>query len=79
MSYVFEQNLLNQSKYRLKAPYAMEPIGICIHNTYNDASADNEVTYHNRNDSQTGYHVAIDDKKVIQCLPFNRNAFHAGE
>jgi len=57
----------------------MTPIGICIHNTYNDAPAINEITYMKNNDSSTSYHIAVDDKEAIQAIPFNRNAFHAGD
>ena len=57
----------------------MTPQYITVHNTANDASAANEISYHNRNDNQVSYHVAVDDKEVIQCIPFTRNAWHAGD
>lgn len=57
----------------------MTPIGVCIHNTYNNAPAINEITYMKNNDSSTSYHIAVDDKEAIQAIPFNRNAFHAGD
>ncbi|KYG89142.1 XlyB [[Bacillus] sp. KCTC 13219] len=79
MSYVFKQILLPASKYALKSPFAMTPQYITVHNTANDASAANEVAYHNRNDNEVSYHVAVDDKEVIQCLPFNRNGWHCGD
>ena len=79
MSYVFKQVLLPSSKHKLKCPYAMTPQYITVHNTANDASAANEVAYHNRNDNQVSYHVAIDDKEVIQCVPFNKAAWHCGD
>ncbi|KYG88972.1 XlyB [[Bacillus] sp. KCTC 13219] len=79
MSYVFKQKLLPTSKYALKSPFAMTPQYITVHNTANDASAANEVAYHNRNDNEVSYHVAVDDKEVIQCLPFNRNGWHCGD
>ena len=31
------------------------------------------------NNNQTSYHVAVDEKEVIQAIPFNRNAWHAGD
>lgn len=40
-----KQNLVSSSKYSVKCPYSMTPIGICIHNTANDASAANEISY----------------------------------
>ena len=67
------------NKYSIKCPYAMTAAGICIHNTANDASAANEINYMINNNSQTSYHVAVDDKEVIECIPFNRNAWHAGD
>ena len=79
MSYTIREWLVDSSKYKLKCPYDMSPIGICVHNTYSDASANNEITYMRRNDNATGYHVAVDDKEAIIGIPFNRNAFHAGD
>ncbi|WP_051599248.1 N-acetylmuramoyl-L-alanine amidase family protein [Metaclostridioides mangenotii] len=74
-----KQSLLPSSKYSKKCPYSMTPIGVCIHNTYNDAPAINEITYMKNNDSSTSFHIAVDDKEAIQAIPFNRNAFHAGD
>ncbi|WP_052344282.1 peptidoglycan recognition protein family protein [Bacillus ndiopicus] len=79
MSYTFKQSLLSANKYPLKSPFSMTPQFITVHNTANDASAANEIAYHNRNDNQVSYHVAIDDQEVIQCVPFNRNAWHCGD
>ena len=70
---------LPSSKYAIKAPYAMKPEYVTVHNTGNTASARNEATYHNNNNYQVSYHVAIDDKEAIQLIPFNRNAWHAGD
>ena len=79
MSYKLEVKLLSAAKYPLKSPYTMKPEYITVHNTYNDASADNEVAYMQRNDSATSFHVAIDDVKIIQAIPFHRNAWHCGD
>lgn len=70
---------LAQSKYGVKATYAMKPRGIAIHNTYNDASAHNEISYMQSNNNYVSYHLAVDDKEVIQGVPFNRSAYHAGD
>ena len=79
MTYAFKQNLLPASKYGIKAPYAMTPQFITVHNTANDASAANEIKYMITNDNQVSYHVAVDDVEVIQAIPFNRNAWHCGD
>jgi len=57
----------------------MNPEFIVVHNTYNDASARSEVAYMINNNNQTSYHYAIDDKEIIQAIPENRNAWHAGD
>lgn len=74
-----KQNLVPKDKYSLKCPYAMTPEGICVHNTANDASAENEIAYMRSNNEYTSFHYAVDDKEVIQGIPDNRNAFHAGD
>ena len=79
MSYTFRQNMVSSSKYSIKCPYSMEPQYITIHNTANSASADAEVRYMISNNNQVSYHVCVDEKEVIQAIPFNRNAWHAGD
>lgn len=73
------QLLISSSKYGVKCPYTMTPKGICIHNTANDASARNEISYMQSNNNEVSFHIAVDDKEAIQGLPFDRNAWHAGD
>lgn len=73
------QNLVSENKYPLKCPHAMSPIGICVHNTANDASAKNEISYMVGNNNQTSFHFAVDDIGAVQGLPTNRNGWHAGD
>ena len=79
MAYKIVNMWLPQYKYNIKAPYAMKPQYITVHNTGNTASARNEASFHNNNNLQVSYHVAIDDKEAVQLIPFNRNAWHAGD
>ena len=79
MSYTFRQNMVPSSKYSIKCPYSMSPQYITIHNTSNSASADAEVRYMISNNNQVSYHVCVDEREVIQAIPFNRNAWHAGD
>ncbi|MCS5501937.1 N-acetylmuramoyl-L-alanine amidase [Lysinibacillus sp. A4] len=79
MSYTFRQILLPSTKYPIKAPFIMAPQFITVHNTANDAPAENEILYMLTNSNQVSYHVAVDDKNVIQAIPFNRNAWHCGD
>lgn len=73
------QNLVPASKYNTKCPYTMQAEAIVVHNTANDATAANEVAYMIRNDNQVSFHYAIDDKEIVQGIPENRNAWHAGD
>ena len=73
------KNLVPADKYRIKCPYNMTAEGYCVHNTANDATARNEIAYMIRNDNQTSFHYAIDDKEVVQGIAENRNAWHAGD
>ncbi len=73
------KNLVSSQKYSIKAPYPMDPVYITVHNTYNDASAENEIAYMIRNDNEVSFHFAVDDKEAVQGLPLNRNGWHAGD
>ncbi|HSH25252.1 MAG TPA: N-acetylmuramoyl-L-alanine amidase [Massilibacterium sp.] len=73
------QNLVSPPKYNIKCPYPMNPEFIVVHNTANDASARNEVAYMIRNNNKVSFHYAIDDKEIVQGIPENRNAWHAGD
>ena len=79
MSYIFKENLVSSSKYSIKCPYPMKPRYVVCHNTANDASAVNEISYMISNDNQVSYHIAVDDVNAIQGIPFERNAWHAGD
>ncbi|MBS3196903.1 SH3 domain-containing protein [Turicibacter bilis] len=79
MSYIFKENLVSSSKYSIKCPYTMTPKYVVCHNTANDASAVNEISYMIGNNNSVSYHLAVDDTYVIQGIPFNRNAWHAGD
>src|SRR5690606_29165546 len=73
------KKLVPSSKYGIKCPYKMDAEFITLHNTYNDASANNEISYMISNDNEVSYHFAIDDKEVVQGLPLDRNGWHAGD
>lgn len=65
--------------YSIKCPFYMTPEGITVHNTANDACAENEVKYMQDNFNQVSYHIAVDDREAVIGVPLNRNAWHAGD
>lgn len=74
-----KQILVDKSKYSIKCPYEMEWEFIIIHNTFNDAPAENEIKYMTSNNNQVSFHYAIDDKEIVQGIPENRNTWNAGD
>ena len=79
MALTITQKLIPTSRYNWKSHTTMNPIGICIHNTANEASAVNEIAYMTGIDQKISYHYAVDDTQVIQALPENRTGWHAGD
>ncbi|MDN4139877.1 N-acetylmuramoyl-L-alanine amidase [Bacillus velezensis] len=79
MTIAVKKRLVSSEEYSLKCPNPMTPEYITIHNTANDASAANEISYMTGNRESTSYHFAVDDKEVIQGIPLNRNAWHSGD
>ena len=73
------KNLVSSAKYDIKCPYIMNPEYITVHNTANDASAANEINYMINNNNQVSFHYAVDDSQIVQGIPENRNAWHAGD
>lgn len=73
------KKLVDKSKYGIKCPNKMKATRIVVHETANDASAENEIAYMLRNDKELSFHFAVDDKQVMQGIPLDRNAWHAGD
>lgn len=71
--------LCPENKYNIKCPYGMNPEGITIHNTANDASAMSEISYMIGNNNQVSFHDAVDDYRVVRGIEHNRNAWHSGD
>lgn len=67
------------SKYPIKCPLVTNMEGITIHNTANDASAMAEVSYMLGNNQKVSYHVAVDDYRIVEALPFNRSCYASGD
>jgi N-acetylmuramoyl-L-alanine amidase len=73
------KNLVPPARWAIKCPNKMIPEFIVVHNTANDASVVNEIAFMLRNNNKVSYHYAIDDKQIIQGIPEDRNAWHAGD
>lgn len=73
------QNLCPAERYPVKCPYPRVPDRIVVHNTGNDASAKNEVSYMLRRPEEVSFHYAVDDQEAVQGLPLGRNAWASGD
>ncbi len=60
------QNLIATEKMDLKCPHDMTPEFIVVHNTGNNASANNEISYMISNSKSTLFHIAVDDIEAVQ-------------
>ena len=69
--------LVPESKYSIKCPHSMNSEFIIIHNTANDASAMAEISYMIGNNKKVSFHCAIDNYRIVQGVPFDRNTWNA--
>ena len=76
---LIKKQFVPPDRYKIKCPYPMKPTRIVIHNTANDASAENEIAYMIGNNKEVSFHYAVDDKGAVQGIPLDRNAWHAGD
>ena len=77
--YIIKQNLVASENYSVKCPHSMTAEFIVVHNTANDATAENEVAYMISNKNQVSFHYAVDDQEVVQGIPITRNAWACGD
>ena len=71
--------LVPKERYEIKCPYEMNPEFIIVHNTANDASAMAEISYMIGNNNKISFHCAVDNTRIVQGIPFNRNSWNAGD
>ena len=71
--------LVSESKWDIKCPYQMVPKYIVVHNTANDASANNEINYMITNNAEVSFHFAVDDIEIVQGINEDRNSWHCGD
>lgn len=57
----------------------MEVKGITIHNTGNSLSAEDIYNYLKLNGKCSLCHFLVDETRVINCHPINKEAFHTGK
>lgn len=71
--------LVSELKWDIKCPYQMVPKYIVVHNTANDASANNEINYMITNNAEVSFHFAVDDIEIVQGINEDRNSWHCGD
>lgn len=76
----FVSNHVTPALYQFKAPFVMNNIeGITLHNTQNKADALSEINYMITNQDEVSFHFACDEGTIVQGVPCDRNAWHAGD
>jgi len=83
MTYTYKQNHIPKSTPNNRRPTLyMSATTITLHNTSNPSStAINERTWLTSpsNNRQASYHIVVDEKEAIECIPLNENAWHCGD
>lgn len=72
---------INHITNNKKLQGSLNPQYLTIHSTANlKSTAQNERDWLNNasNKTSTGFHIAVDDKEAIECIPLNVKAHHAG-
>lgn len=83
-NYIYRQDHIPKStSYNRRPALAMNATTITIHNTGNPtSSAKNErswLTDNPSNNRTASYHIVVDAKEAIECLPLTENAWHSGD
>ena len=68
------KNLVEEGKWGIKCPFPMQPKFVVIHNTANDAPAENEIAYMRRNDN--GFRSTTRSMKRKSCRAFLKIVTH---
>lgn len=71
-----------ESRVEKRPGFVMMPKYLTIHSTANlKSTAQNERDYltNPANTAQTSFHVVVDEKQAIECIPLNETAWHAGD
>ncbi len=76
-----KQQFIPKSRTKQRPGIVMTPKYLTIHSTGNpNSTAQNEADFVCKNSTrQASYHFVCDDKQVIQILPTNEVAWHAGD
>lgn len=83
MAYTYRKDHIPKSTACNRRPALfMSATTITIHNTGNpSSSAINERTWltNATNTRQASFHIVVDEREAIECIPLNENAWHAGD
>src|SRR5690625_2190147 len=81
MNYIID-HIPKNTPYNRRPALPMTPTSITIHNTSNPSStAKNERGWltNPSNNRTASFHIAVDANDIIECIPLNENAWHAGD
>lgn len=80
---IYRRDHIPRGTARNRRPgYGMAPSTITIHNTGNPASsAANERGWltNPSNPRQASFHIVVDEREAIECIPLSENAWHSGD
>lgn len=80
-NYVID-HIPKSTPYNRRPSIQMTPTTLTIHTTANpSSSARNERSWltNPSNDRQASFHIVVDEREAIECIPLNEVAWHAGD
>lgn len=72
----------HNTPYNRRPGFSMAPTTITIHNTGNPSSTaagERNWLTNPTNNRQASYHIVVDEREAVECLPLNESAWHAGD
>jgi len=79
---IIERQYISRNLQKKRPQIKMEALYLTIHSTGNpESTAQNEHDWlqNSENQNKSSFHVVVDDKKAIWCIPPNEVAWHAGD
>ncbi|MCP4118446.1 MAG: N-acetylmuramoyl-L-alanine amidase [Desulfobacteraceae bacterium] len=77
-----KKHIPSNTPHNRRPGHLMSPIYLTIHSTGNlNSTAENERNWlTNRDNERTAsYHLVVDQQEIIECIPLNESAWHAGD
>lgn len=77
-----KDHIPRNTPHKRRPGYAMAATTLTIHNTGNSSSSaagERSWLTNPGNDRQASFHIVVDEREAVECLPLTESAWHAGD